>query len=710
MEVKISSLLDRIEHHEIVVPSFQREYEWGEDQAKKLMSSLFNAYPTGSLLFWETATPPELKNIGYVPSPGKLHQVILDGQQRMTTLYMLIKGQIPPYYYANEITHDPRPLHFNAETGEFKYVSDREKSLNPLWLRVPDVFQAPPEPYDLAEKRLGSAHEAVRTLYKTINNNLNSLAKVLDQVYPIQIVPNSAKIEDAIRVFDLVNRQGSKLSEADLALAQISGKWPEARKIFKQKIDQLTKRRFAFDLTFIVRCMTAVVTGRAEYETIHGRSKDDLVAGWEKLKAVLDYLVNILPNHAFIHSVNDLSTANVLVPLVAYLAKNNNMFASTQEQNRFLHWMYEALLWARYSGQTDQRLDKDIGIVLKSATPTSDLEKEILDQRGRIEVRAGDLEGRDIRNAIYRMAFIVAKSRKAVDWSSGTPLGSVDIYSGENVYIFNYDLLYNKYDSANHRDRQLINEIANRIVLSKWPTAQLDAAQPLAYLDVVEQNYPGSLAAYFIPADRNLWQIEQFEAFMQARRRLIASAINEFMASFIHNAEPEQADLAIIIAAGENESVEFKETVRLNLHTGAIDASLKEKIGKETAALLNAEGGLLLLGVRDTGELVGVAGDIASFDTNGKAGTEDDYRLYIENTIKDRLGMEQLGYVHVRFETVENIRIGVVDIDAAPQPVYFRVAPNQSEFYARLGTSAQKFDAAALAAYLKQHWQSESYH
>ena len=59
--------------------------------------------------------------------------------------------------------------------------------------------------------------------------------------------------------------------------------------------------------------------------------------------------------------------------------------------------------------------------------------------------------------------------------------------------------------------------------------------------------------------------------------------------------------------------------------------------------------------------------------------------------------MEQLGYVHVRFETVDNVRIGVVDIDAAPQPVYFRAALNQSECYARLGASAQKFDAALAA-------------
>lgn len=705
MEIKITNLLDRIEHHDIVVPSFQREYEWGEDQAKKLMASLFSGYPTGSLLFWETANPPELKNIGYTPTPGKLHQVILDGQQRMTTLYMLIKGNIPPYYHKQEIIHDPRRLYFNAETGEFKYVSDRERGLNPLWLRVPDAFQSPPDAFELAEKRLGEGSAEARVLYRVVNANLNTLAKILDQVYPIQIVPNSARIEDAIRVFDLVNRQGTRLSEADLALAQISGKWPEARNVFKQKLDELASKRFAFDLTFITRCMTAVVAGRALYETIHPRTKAELIAGWEKLKGVLDYLVDILPNHAFVHSVNDLNTTNVLVPLVAYLASNNGVFASSQEQNRFLHWMYAALMWGRYSGQTDQRLDKDIAIVLKSPTPTTDLEKEILDQRGRIAVRVSDLEGRDIRNALYRMAFIVAKSRKAVDWTTGAPLSNVDIYSGQNFYVFHYDLLYKTYDSASHRDRQLINEIANRVVLAKWPALTLDPAAPLGYLEGVEKKYPGSLAAYFIPQDRNLWKIERYEEFLAARRNLIVRSINDYMDALVQDTAPEQQDLAAIIKAGETDTVEFKESLRLNLYTNAVDSNLKEKLAKEAAAFLNAQGGLILIGVRDDGSLAGIDRDVESFTSGAKAGTEDDYRLYIEGAIKDRLGMEQLGYVRVRFETVDSVRIGVMDIDAAPQPVYFGVTPGQRDFYARVGAAAQKFDAAGLIAYRDSHWQ-----
>jgi uncharacterized protein with ParB-like and HNH nuclease domain len=101
--MKINELLSDIEKKDLVLPEFQREYVWNRDQAKKLMDSLMKGYPVGSLLFWKTDNPPELKNIDSLPEKLGTIDVILDGQQRLTTLYMLIKDDIPPYYTLPEI-------------------------------------------------------------------------------------------------------------------------------------------------------------------------------------------------------------------------------------------------------------------------------------------------------------------------------------------------------------------------------------------------------------------------------------------------------------------------------------------------------------------------------------------------------------------------------------------------------------------------------
>ena len=118
--MKIIELLTSIENKDMVLPEFQREFVWSTDQAKQLINSLLKEYPIGELLFWKTDKPPELKNINVLPEKIGTVTVILDGQQRLTTLYMLLRGEIPPYYRETDITHDPRSLYFNIETREDK--------------------------------------------------------------------------------------------------------------------------------------------------------------------------------------------------------------------------------------------------------------------------------------------------------------------------------------------------------------------------------------------------------------------------------------------------------------------------------------------------------------------------------------------------------------------------------------------------------------
>ncbi|MCF8049488.1 MAG: DUF262 domain-containing protein [Desulfarculaceae bacterium] len=119
--MKISEALDSIRKQDIVLPEFQREYVWTREQAKQLMVSLVKEYPVGSLLLWKTDDPPELKNIDSLPEKLGSILVLLDGQQRLTTLHMLITGGIPSYYKPEDIKNDPRGLYYNLETEEFQY-------------------------------------------------------------------------------------------------------------------------------------------------------------------------------------------------------------------------------------------------------------------------------------------------------------------------------------------------------------------------------------------------------------------------------------------------------------------------------------------------------------------------------------------------------------------------------------------------------------
>ena len=90
--MQIYQILDKIDEYQLFVPAFQREYVWKKKDAKDLISSLVKEYPTGTMLTWETNNPPELKSKREYDERQGAIKLILDGQQRITTLYMMIRG------------------------------------------------------------------------------------------------------------------------------------------------------------------------------------------------------------------------------------------------------------------------------------------------------------------------------------------------------------------------------------------------------------------------------------------------------------------------------------------------------------------------------------------------------------------------------------------------------------------------------------------
>lgn len=175
----ITELLDSIKSLDLVLPEFQREYVWEKEQGKQLLVSLFKGYPTGSLLFWKTDNPPEIKNMEIPKEKIGTTQVILDGQQRLTTLYLLIKNDIPPYYKEHDIKNDPRNLYFNMETEDFQYYQASRMKNNPVWVAVTDCF-SPDSEIDIlkiaqeiepiASLTLGDLH-SITTTGKPFRNN-----------------------------------------------------------------------------------------------------------------------------------------------------------------------------------------------------------------------------------------------------------------------------------------------------------------------------------------------------------------------------------------------------------------------------------------------------------------------------------------------------------------------------------------------------------
>lgn len=139
--MKISMILDKIDEKQLFVPAFQREYVWKREDAKSLMDSLIKEYPTGTMLTWETNDPPEIKGGHVYDERQGAVRILLDGQQRITTLYMLIKGKLPPYYTLDEIAQDTRGLYANVENLELEYYSRIRMEKEPRWVDITAIFK-----------------------------------------------------------------------------------------------------------------------------------------------------------------------------------------------------------------------------------------------------------------------------------------------------------------------------------------------------------------------------------------------------------------------------------------------------------------------------------------------------------------------------------------------------------------------------------------
>ena len=170
------------------------------------------------------------------------------------------------------------------------------------------------KPIQIAQEKAEAEGQDPMVLAQRLMDNLTRIRAIRGVDLPEQIVPSEADLDKAIDIFDRVNSQGTKLTDAELALTHVTGKWPEARRKLKAKIEDCANLGFDFSLTFMTRALTTAVTNRALFDTLHQRPRDELEKGWQTLVGILDYLLTILPQKAFINSTDDINTTKRFNP------------------------------------------------------------------------------------------------------------------------------------------------------------------------------------------------------------------------------------------------------------------------------------------------------------------------------------------------------------------------------------------------------------
>jgi hypothetical protein len=381
---------------------------------------------------------------------------------------MLIRGELPPYYTPVEITHDTRNLYVNLETLELEYYARQRMEKNPLWVNLTAIFKRTIRSRDIIrqlENRETISHERE----DLIDDNFKAVERILDHEFIEQSIPIKATIKDAIDIFYIVNASGVNLTEAELALAQISGYWPKARERFKTKLQALEKTGFVFGLDFIVYVLLGVLhNAGSEMKKLHTSDNlEPMKTAWERLENhTLDYVMRLMKTHAFVDHTKEINSVYALVPILVYVYRKGTQPLSQEEINKIVKWFYYAQIRNRYASQLPQKLDKDNSIAAKSETPFDDLLNLIRAERT-LEISKDEFVGVDVRNPLFNLMRWYFKSRQAICPNTGvsirTDMGKT--YELHWDHIFPYEILKTHgYDRSNRLKYAVALEITNRVM------------------------------------------------------------------------------------------------------------------------------------------------------------------------------------------------------------------------------------------------------
>ncbi len=370
--MKINQILDKIDEHQLFVPAFQREFVWKRDDAKKLINSMLNDYPTGTMLTWETNNPPELKGkYTYRHNQGSV-KLILDGQQRITTLYLLIKGEIPPYYTEHEIMNDIRGLYINILTLDLEYYKKTIMNGNPNWVDITKILKNEINALQIIKSLKELQKDIDDETQYLILENIAKVQQIVNKEFLEQTIPVKANIREAIDIFYIVNASGVNLTDAELALAQISGYWPEARDKIKAKLFELEKEGWVFKLDFFMYVLLGCLHySGSKMEKLHGEENlNPLRTAWNELESnTLDYVFSLLRSQAYRDHTKEINSVYALVPIIVYTFQKGKEKLSDFEIKKAIKWFYYSQVRNRYISQLPQKLDKDLSIIRDEQNP-----------------------------------------------------------------------------------------------------------------------------------------------------------------------------------------------------------------------------------------------------------------------------------------------------------------------------------------------------
>lgn len=582
--MKLQTVLDQIDSQEIALPEFQRGYVWNRQQVRGLLTSLYRGYPVGGFMTWNTSVASANARGGEIQRDGAV-KLLLDGQQRATTLYGVIRGRAPRFFEGRPETF--LGLHFNVQDESFEFYAPSKMAKNAAWVDVTALMARGPIGYFGAINELADGDTETQELYLGRLNRLHQIQQ--REVHIEEVTGQDKTIDVVVDIFNRVNSGGTKLSKGDLALAKICASWPQARDEMNAHRKRWESAGYHFSLEWLLRNVNAVVTGQALFSALADVGEDRLRHGLTEASQLISVALDVIAARLGLDH-DRVFPARFAVPVMArYLHNHGGRFPNAAERDRLLTWYIHAAMWGRYAASTETVLNIDLKAVDERGI--DGLMEQMERSRGDLRVREADFGGNTVGARFYPMLYMLSRTRHAKDFGSGIELSAHMLGRNASLQVHHIFPKARLYEAAYGRDQ--VNAVANYCFLTQDANLEVLDRDPAEYFPAFERRFPGVLSSQWIPMDRTVWNLDSYPQFLAARRQLLADAMNELLAELwsgaasveIAHAEPRHAVVEVPNEAGQAGAL-VTELEELGLARGDLDTEVRRP---------------------DSGELVGVA-------------------------------------------------------------------------------------------------------
>ncbi|MBF0268703.1 MAG: DUF262 domain-containing protein [Alphaproteobacteria bacterium] len=740
IDFTLGTLMDAIELGDVGLPDIQRPFVWKNTSVRDLFDSMYRGFPVGYFLFWETGVQGGARTIGTNSSQMVPSKLIVDGQQRLTSLYAVIKGVkvIRENYQAETIEIAFNPLEECFEVADAATRQDKAyiSNISIFWSKDADLFEIA----DSYLAGLRSVRHLLPEEIKKLRNSISRLRNLLSFPFTVLQLSATASEEEVSEIFVRINSKGKKLNQSDFILTLMSVFWDEGRSELEKfcqaarqpEISKATPFNYFFrpDPDQLLRVSIGVAFRRARlanvYSILRGKDLETGITSdtrreqqFNLLKDAQKRVLNLQYWHDFMkcliragyRSEQIISSQTVLIfAYMLYLIGRTEFKVDEHELRRVIsQWLFMSCLTGRYTSSPESQMEFDIARL----RPIVDASEFINTLRG---VCASVLTA-DFWAITLPMELATAAARSPsmfAYFASLNVLNARVLFSDHTVPdlmdpsaiayrspLERHHLFPKAYlQSQNITDMREINQIANFTLIEWGDNLKISDLPPKEYVPLLSTRFAHPtldrmMHWHALPFG---WESMNYGEFLRKRRESMARIICEAYDVLSGDATAEKTQalpLDEIIAEGESGTTEFKSTLRVNLHTGEKDARMELAVLKTIAAFVNGNGGTLVVGVSDEGSPVGI--EVDGFPN------EDKMALHLVNLLNDRIGPQHSMFIHPRFDDYEGARVLVVECRPGRAPIFVKDGA-QERFFVRNSAATAELSASQTQEYIKNRF------